>query len=502
MIRCFCLLVIAIIDVVDFQAIGAPIKSDDSLYKHYVHPFHKNNPQSLKVRLKDIAQFTDVRDNQLVGYGLVVGLNGTGDTLNSIPYTKESLSGMLERLGVNMRDHSQFLSGKNVAAVMVSSILPPFARHGSRIDVTVSALGDAKDLRGGTLLVTPLLSGRDEVVAVAQGQVNVSGIAAQGRAMSVTDGVPTSGKIINGAIVEKEVDFELKKLKKLRLGLRNPDATTSSRVSQTINNIFQQPIASSLDPATIDIKVPLHRQHDLVNFMMEIEQLTVHPDQSAKIYIDPSGVIVMGAHVKIAPVAITHGSISIKVIETPEASQPNLLVQSSTNIPPMTSLTLPNQTDSSPLEEIQRLKDIYLKDQEQSKLKFDEMIKELQKFKTADNLSQIKAAHVLYDQELQNLDQTYQTQLKKLNGQVGEVNTNNNLQSLSMSPQSGPQTVVLDRSLASINEEKGKFSFVEGATLDELVDALNALGVSPRDMADILKGIKATGAIQAEIIGT
>jgi flagellar basal body P-ring protein FlgI len=130
------------------------------------------------------------------------------------------------------------------------------------------------------------------------------------------------------------------------------------------------------------------------------------------------------------------------------------------------------------------------------------MIKELQKFKTADNLSQIKAAHVLYDQELQNLDQTYQTQLKKLNGQVGEVNTNNNLQSLSMSPQSGPQTVVLDRSLASINEEKGKFSFVEGATLDELVDALNALGVSPRDMADILKGIKATGAIQAEIIGT
>ncbi len=495
----FLMIMTNIVHIIGFYVVGAPTNTDDHLYKHYVHPFHKKSFQSLKVRLKDIAQFTDVRDNQLVGYGLVVGLNGTGDTLNSIPYTKESLSGMLERLGVNMRDHSQFLSGKNVAAVMVSAILPPFSRHGSRIDVTVSALGDAKDLRGGTLLVTPLLSGRDEVVAVAQGQVNVSGIAAQGRAMTITDGVPTSGKIINGAIVEKEVDFELKNLKKLRLGLRNPDATTSSRVSKSINNAFQQTIANSLDPATIDIHVPLHHQNDLVNFMMTIEQLTVEPDQSAKIYIDPSGVIVMGSHVKIAPVAITHGSISIKVIETSEASQPNILFQSSINTPNITPVSLERSIQPSPLEDIDRLKTTYVHDQEQLRLKFNTIIEQLQKFKTTDNLSQIKAAQAFYAQELQNLDQTYQIQLKKFNEQVGQ---DNNTNTPSPTPSSGPQTVVLDRSQATINEEKGKFSFVEGATLDELVDALNALGVSPRDMTDILKGIKATGAIQAEIIGS
>ncbi len=202
--------------------------------------------QPLRVRIKDIAKFAGIRDNQLVGYGLVVGLNGTGDTLSSSPYTKESLIGMLERLGVNIRDNS-IPSGKNVAAVMVTAKLPPFSRTGTTIDIVVSALGDAKDLNGGTLLVTPLMAADGEVYAVGQGEVVVAGVSSQGAAASQVTGVPTTAKIPNGAIVEKEVAFQLTDLKSQTLSLHSPDLTTAKRTTEAINLHFQHAVAITMD---------------------------------------------------------------------------------------------------------------------------------------------------------------------------------------------------------------------------------------------------------------
>lgn len=190
-------------------------------------------PAAATSRIKDIADFEGVRDNLLVGYGLIVGLNGTGDSLNNAPFTEQSLVAMLERLGVNTR--GQDLSTDNVAAVMVTADLPPFARQGSRVDVTVSAIGDATSLQGGTLLVTPLMGADGEVYAVAQGPLAVGGFAVQGQAASVTRGVPTVGRIANGAIVEREIDFQLDGMSSVNLSLRNPDFTTAKRIAQAIN---------------------------------------------------------------------------------------------------------------------------------------------------------------------------------------------------------------------------------------------------------------------------
>jgi flagellar P-ring protein precursor FlgI len=280
--------------------------------------------KAIKARIKDIAQFSGVRNNQLIGYGLVVGLNGTGDTLSSSPYTKESLTGMLERLGVNIRDNA-IPSGKNVAAVMVTANLPPFAKQGTSLDVTVSAMGDAKDLRGGMLLVTPLLAADGEVYAVAQGSLIVSGLAIQGKAATNTSGIPTSGKIVSGAIVEKEVSFTLSSFAKQTLSLRNPDLTTAKRVSIAINQHFKKQIATATDNANIEIIMPMG--FELINFMTEVEQLEVEPDQTAKVIIDPNGVIVIGHNVRISPVALTHGSVTIRVVEAPHVSQPNPFTQ-------------------------------------------------------------------------------------------------------------------------------------------------------------------------------
>ena len=187
------------------------------------------------MRIKDIADVEGMRENQLVGYGLVVGLNGTGDKLDTAVFTRQSLIGMLERLGVNTRDQEAKLQTKNVAAVMVTAELPAFARSGSRIDVAVSALGDATNLTGGTLLVTPLLGADGEVYAVAQGALATGAIAARGAAASVTRGVPTSARIANGATVEREVGYQLGAKAALRLGLRNPDLTTARRIAAAIN---------------------------------------------------------------------------------------------------------------------------------------------------------------------------------------------------------------------------------------------------------------------------
>jgi flagellar P-ring protein precursor FlgI len=272
-------------------------------------------------RIKDIADFEGVRDNMLVGYGLVVGLKGTGDTLNRSIFTRESLIGMLERLGVNARDNS--LKTDNVAAVMVTATLPPFARQGLRIDVVVSALGDAKSLMGGTLLVTPMLGADGEIYAVAQGSIATGGFVARGQAATVTKGVPTSGRISNGAIVEREVGFELDKMTNVKLMLRNPDLTTARRVGQAINAHLGMAAARATDPSTISVQVPPRFRDDVVALLTDIEQLKVEPDQPARVVIDEqNGVIVMGDSVRINTVAIAQGSLTVRITETPQVSQP------------------------------------------------------------------------------------------------------------------------------------------------------------------------------------
>ncbi|WP_439514718.1 flagellar basal body P-ring protein FlgI [Oceanibaculum nanhaiense] len=279
-------------------------------------------PAAANSRIKDIASFEGVRDNILVGYGLVVGLNGTGDDLTKSVFTRESLVGMLVRLGVNARDNG--LEVDNIAAVMVTATLPPYARQGTRIDVNISTIGDASNLLGGTLLVTPLIAADGEVYAVAQGPVAASGFSAQGAAASITRGVPTAGRISNGGIVEREIDFQMTQLESVKISLRNPDFTTSRRVAQAINAFLGQPIAQPLDPATVRMALPQEYANNAVGLITDIEQLRVSPDYIAKVVIDEkSGVIVMGENVRISTVAIAQGNLTIRITETPQVSQPN-----------------------------------------------------------------------------------------------------------------------------------------------------------------------------------
>lgn len=282
-------------------------------------------------RLKDLAGFEGVRDNMLVGYGLVVGLNGTGDTLTNSPFTERSLIGMLERLGINETDDFSTIKTKNIAAVMVTATLPPFASQGSHIDVSIGTMGDAKSLQGGILLVTPLQGADGEVYAVAQGTIS-SGFSAQGQSgSSVTKGVPTSGRIVNGGLVEREVNFHLADMSSMRLSLRNPDFTTAKRIADAINRHSKASIADAVDSATVRMQVPQERKGDVVGLMTEIEQLEVQPDQLAKVVIDEqSGVIVMGENVRINTVAIAQGNLTIRISETPQVSQPTALSQGGT----------------------------------------------------------------------------------------------------------------------------------------------------------------------------
>jgi flagellar P-ring protein precursor FlgI len=278
-------------------------------------------PAAGQSRIKDIVDFEGVRENLLVGYGLVVGLNGTGDTLNSAVFTKESLIGMLERLGVNARETK--LKTNNVAAVMVTATLQAFARQGTRIDVSVSALGDAKNLLGGTLLVTPLLGADGEVYAVAQGNLQVAGFSAQGAAESVIKGVPTSGRIPNGAIVEREIPFALASMSQIRLSLRNPDFTTARRISRAVNAFVGETSARVTDPGTVELRIPRNYANAVVELLTDVEQLRVEPDHIAKVVIDEqAGVIVMGDNVRISTVAIAKGNLTIRITETPQVSQP------------------------------------------------------------------------------------------------------------------------------------------------------------------------------------
>ncbi|MBY0337781.1 MAG: flagellar basal body P-ring protein FlgI [Acetobacteraceae bacterium] len=293
------------------------------------------------VRIKDIADIEGVRDNQLVGYGLVVGLPGTGDRLRTAIFTRQSLIGMLERLGVNTRDQEARLDTRNVAAVMVTANLPAFTRSGTRIDVTVSALGDATNLTGGTLVVTPLLGADGEVYAVAQGALATGAVAARGAAASVTRGVPTAGRIANGAIVEREPRYTFGARNQLRLSLRNPDLTTARRIAAAVARVA--PGAAASDPRTVTVPTG---GRDAVALAAEIEQLRIQPDQVARVVIEEaSGTIVMGADVRISTVAIAQGNLTIRVTETPQVSQPNPLSGGQTQVVPRTNIEVDDQNE-------------------------------------------------------------------------------------------------------------------------------------------------------------
>ncbi|HEX7789951.1 MAG TPA: flagellar basal body P-ring protein FlgI [Afipia sp.] len=286
-------------------------------------------------RIKDLANIEGVRQNQLIGYGLVVGLNGTGDTLNNIPFTKQSLQAMLERMGVNIRG-STIRTG-NVAAVMVTGNLPAFATQGTRMDITVSALGDSKSLQGGTLLVTPLLGADGNVYAVGQGSLTIGGFSAEGAAASVTKGVPTNGRIANGALVEREIEFALNRLPNVRLALRNGDFTTAKRIAAAVNDYLGAKTAEPVDPSTVQLSIPAEFKGNVVALLTEIEQLQVEPDLAAKIIIDErSGIIVMGRDVRVATVAVAQGNLTVTISESPQVSQPAPFSRGRTAVTPNT----------------------------------------------------------------------------------------------------------------------------------------------------------------------
>ncbi len=343
------------------------------------------------IRLKDLVEFDGVRANDLVGYGLVVGLNGTGDGLRNAPFTEEIMTNILERLGVNVTGEE--FRPKNVAAVLVTASLPPFARAGSPMDVTVSAIGDANSLLGGTLIMTPLNAADGDIYAVAQGTIIAGGVTAGGDAATVTQGVPTSGVIPSGATVEREVDFAFGNLTSLRLALRTPDFTTAGRIEEAINANFDRPVALMLDAGTVELNITATRMPSPAHALGRIENILVEPERRATVVVDQrSGTIVMGEDVRISRVAVSQGNLTLRIQEAPLAIQPN--------------------------------------------------------------------------------------------------------------PFAPGETVVVPRTQAGITEEPGigLAEIHEGTSLSEVVAGLNALGVAPRDMIDILKSIKASGALHADFI--
>lgn len=273
-------------------------------------------------RIKDLTTVQGVRSNELIGYGLVVGLNGTGDSSNSSPYTISSINAMLERFGINVRSKIATMKPKNIAAVMITATLPPFARPGQRLDITVSSMGDAKSLRGGTLLLTPLLAGNSQVYAVAQGALSVGGFTASGNASSKTVGHPTVGRIPNGASVERAAPTTMHSgQEKITLRLNNPDFSTIKRMRDAINASFGADMAKTIDAGTLEVWNP---EADAIELIARLEQIEITTDHRAIVVIDErTGTIVMGQEVRIDTVAVAHGSISVTVTESPQVSQPN-----------------------------------------------------------------------------------------------------------------------------------------------------------------------------------
>jgi flagellar P-ring protein FlgI len=342
------------------------------------------------IRIKDLVEFDGVRGNDLVGYGLVVGLNGTGDGIRNAPFTEEIMANLLERLGANVTGEE--FRPKNVAAVFVTAALPPFARAGGRIDVTVSAIGDAKSLLGGTLIMTPLNGADGQIYAVAQGTIIAGGISAQGDAASVVQGVPTAGVIPSGARVEREVEFDFAGLTVLRLALKSADFTTAERIERAINDEFGGQIALMQDAGTVAIDISATGMTSPAHVLSRIEDIMVEPETRARVVVDQrSGTIVMGADVRISRVAVAQGNLTLRVEESPLVVQPN--------------------------------------------------------------------------------------------------------------PFAEGETVVVPRSSAEIGKDGTGLAEVTGGTdLAEVVAGLNALGVAPHDMIDILKSINAAGALHAEFV--
>lgn len=313
-------------------------------------------------RIKDVVAFEGIRDNLLLGYGLVVGLNGTGDRLQNNAFTEQSLIGFLERQGVNTKGVE--LKSRNVAAVTVTAKLPPFARAGGGIDVSISALGDAKSLLGGTLLATSLNGPDGNVYAVAQGPVTIGGFEASGASGSgITKGVPTNGFISNGATVEREIDFRLNDMASVRLSLRNPDITTASNVMRVINQQVGAGVSRVDDPGTVTVTVPTAYKGDVVGLLADIETLSVATDQPARIVVDEAtGTIVMGENVRISTVAVAQGNLIVKVEETPQVSQPNPFAPegAETVVVPRSDVTVTEQSGNkiAVLQEGATLKDL------------------------------------------------------------------------------------------------------------------------------------------------
>ncbi len=298
-----------------------------------------------ETRIKDIALIKNVRPNQLVGYGIVVGLNGSGDSLRGSPFTSQSIQSMLDRMGVNVRGNSTNNSSvqtKNAAAVIVTAELPAFAGEGSRIDVTVSSLGNATSLAGGTLMLTPL-SGADSVIyAAAQGPVSVTGFSSSGSAEKLTQGVPTAGRIANGALVERKLPAELENEKSITLELLNPDFGTATRAADVINAYtlenYRGRAARAMDLRSIVLLRPPHL--DATRFISEIGELPIEPDTPAKIVIDErSGTVVIGRDVKISAVAVAHGNITVRVTEKPKVVQPLPFSKGETAVEARTSIS-------------------------------------------------------------------------------------------------------------------------------------------------------------------
>ncbi|WP_428525772.1 flagellar basal body P-ring protein FlgI [Roseibium sp.] len=295
------------------------------------------SPAAAMVRIKDIASLQGVRDNQLVGYGLVIGLKGSGDTLRNSPFTEQSLQSMLDSLGVNVRETR--LRTRNVAAVVVTAEMPSFIGKGSTIDISVSSLGDATSLAGGTLVATPLLGADGQIYAVAQGPVAVSGFAELGAAESLTQGIPTVGRIPNGGLIERNLPAKFSQIPDLVLELSNPDFKTAVRITDAINRYTRERygarVAKERDYRSVDLTPP--PKVSLTRFIAEIESIRVRPDQSAKVVIDErTGTVVIGKDVQISTVAITHGNLTVRISEAPEVSQPAPFSQGETVVVPRT----------------------------------------------------------------------------------------------------------------------------------------------------------------------
>lgn len=333
----------------------------------FMHPIARNTIKTLLIallmltaplearadsRIKDIVDFEGVRENMLMGYGLVVGLNGTGDKLSNNAFTEQSLIAFLERQGVNTRGAN--LRTKNVAAVTVTARLPAFARTGSSIDVKVSTMGDAKDLTGGTLLATPMYGADGQVYSVAQGQVSIGGFRAGSDAANTTisKGVPTAGSIANGGIVEREIEFVLNDMPELKMALKNPDVTTAQSIASVINRQVGPGLALVTDPGTVMLTVPASYQKNVTQLLADVEKLTVPTDQVARIVIDEaSGTIVMGENVQIDTVAVAQGNLIVKIEQYPLVSQPNPLAPEGSETV-TTQVANVNVTESGPGREM------------------------------------------------------------------------------------------------------------------------------------------------------